>query len=321
MAYVAVVTGVSGFIGSELCKQLLLKGWEVRGTVRSLAKAEKVEHLRALGDALPGKLTLHEADLLVDGSFDEVVKGADYVFHTASPFFMKAEDPKKDLLDPAVKGTTTVIKSAIKSKDSIKRVVLTSSVAAIMKTKKGPGNGKLYTDEDWNDEATLTEGSYPFSKTEAEKAARKLAAEEGLDLITIHPSFVLGPVLSQRTDATSVSTFKELLEGADISMTGRQVDVRDIAEAHIRAVEVPGAHGRYIVSQSGLYSTKFTAEVLSRRFPQFRFTASKDAGSMGGFDTTKIHKELGMTLTPIEQTYIDMATTMIQLGIAKPVAK
>jgi uncharacterized protein YbjT (DUF2867 family) len=74
-------------VATEVVKQLLEKGYNVRGTVRSLSSKEKVEHLQLLGEALPGKLTLHEADLLKQGSFDEVVKGADFVFHTASPFF------------------------------------------------------------------------------------------------------------------------------------------------------------------------------------------------------------------------------------------
>ena len=79
--------GASGFVATEVVKQLLEKGYNVRGTVRSLSSKEKVEHLELLSAALPGKLTLHEADLLKSGSFDEVVKGADFVFHTASPFF------------------------------------------------------------------------------------------------------------------------------------------------------------------------------------------------------------------------------------------
>lgn len=86
MAYTAVVTGATGYIATQLVKQLLEKGYNVKGTVRSLSAKEKYEHLEALGSVLPGHLTLHEADLLKEGSFDEVVKGTDYVFHTASPF-------------------------------------------------------------------------------------------------------------------------------------------------------------------------------------------------------------------------------------------
>lgn len=127
-AYVVCITGISGYIATELCKQLLEKGYTVRGTVRSLKNAQKVEHLKKLGDALPGKLELFEADLMVGGSFDNVMDGVDYVFHTASPYSFSVEDPQKDLVDPALKGTNNVLNSVAKHKETIKRVVLTSSV-------------------------------------------------------------------------------------------------------------------------------------------------------------------------------------------------
>lgn len=130
-AQVVAVTGVSGYIGSEVVKQLLEKGYTVRGTVRSKANTSKVQHLLKLADALPGKLELFEADLLKAGDFDEVVHGADFVLHTASPFFTESSDPQKDLIDPAVNGTTTILNSA--GKAGIKRVVVTSSVAGRLK--------------------------------------------------------------------------------------------------------------------------------------------------------------------------------------------
>ena len=188
--YTAVVTGASGFVASEVVKQLLIKGWNVRGTVRSLSKKEKVQHLQALSEvsrwlfvhqaassqvcgscnlpvslqALPGKLTLHEADLLKKGSFDDVMKvscvvqtqvgvgsstllvsracflqGVDYVFHTASPFLASWEDTQKELIEPALNGTATVLDSVAKSKGTIKRVILTSSFAGMsVDTSSGP---------------------------------------------------------------------------------------------------------------------------------------------------------------------------------------
>jgi nucleoside-diphosphate-sugar epimerase len=124
---VVAVTGVSGYIGSEVVKQLLEKGYTVRGTVRSKSNTGKVQHLLTLSDALPGQLELFEADLLKAGDFDNVVRGADFVLHTASPFFTETSDPQKDLVDPAVNGTTNVLNAA--GKAGIKRVVVTSSVA------------------------------------------------------------------------------------------------------------------------------------------------------------------------------------------------
>ncbi|DBB11385.1 TPA: hypothetical protein ACH3X3_006804 [Trebouxia sp. C0006] len=128
-AYTAVVSGASGFIGTELVKQLLEKGYNVKGTVRDTSNKEKVAHLTKLAEALPGKLTLHAADLTKEGSFDSIVKGVDYVFHTASPFIRNVTDPKKQLIEPALGGTKDVLGSVAKNTDSIKRVVLTSSFA------------------------------------------------------------------------------------------------------------------------------------------------------------------------------------------------
>ncbi|EIE25032.1 NAD(P)-binding protein [Coccomyxa subellipsoidea C-169] len=322
MALTVTVTGATGFIATELVKQLLEKGYDVRGTVRSLKKEEKVAHLKALDAALPGNLTLHEADLLEEGSFDEVVKGADYVFHTASPFFMgDSPDAQKDLVDPAVKGTTTVLRSVAKSKGSVKRVVLTSSVAAIMKMKKGPLKGKVFTDQDWNDENTVSDGPYMYSKTEAEKAARALAEKEGFEIATIHPAFVMGPVIAARADATSIVTMKGFIEHGEYSFFPWHCDVRDIARAHILAAEVPLATGRYIVAQPPV-PTSYLSKVLSERFPQFKFPAGKeDDSSETSYDTSKVEKELGLRMHPLKETYVDMATTLIQRGIAKPVAK
>lgn len=320
MAYTVAVTGATGYIATELVKQLLEKGYNVRGTVRSLKNEEKVAHLKALSDALPGNLTLHEADLLTDGSFDEVVKGADLVFHTASPFITESDNPQKDLVDPAVKGTTTVLKSVSKSKDTVKRVVLTSSVAAMIKSKKGPSNGKAYTEADWNDESSLTEGPYQYSKTEAEKAARALAKEEGFDLVTIHPVFVLGPVIAARADATSIITMKGFIENTKFSFMPWHADVRDVARAHILAAEVSSAKGRFIVGHPPA-SSKYVSEVLSKRFPGYKFPAGDDNKPTAYGDASKTVEELGLQLTPLPETYIDMATTMIQRGIAKLVPK
>ena len=102
MSRVAVVTGATGYVATQVVKQLLEKGYTVKGTVRSTT-SDKVKGLKALGEALPGALSLHEADLLKPGAFDGIVKGASVVFHLASPFFQGAKDPQTELVDPAVK--------------------------------------------------------------------------------------------------------------------------------------------------------------------------------------------------------------------------
>jgi nucleoside-diphosphate-sugar epimerase len=129
MAYVGVVTGAAGFVGSELVKQLLERGWTVRATVRDTSDSKRVDHLLRLANALPGSLQLFEADLLREGSFHAACAGADFVFHTASPFFITTADPQRDLVEPAVAGTRNVLAACAAAGSTLKRVVLTSSVA------------------------------------------------------------------------------------------------------------------------------------------------------------------------------------------------
>ena len=127
-----LVTGGSGYIASWVVKYLLEEGYTVRATVRNLRSEDKVAHLKAMEREYSGKLQLFEADLLTEGSFDESMKGCDVVIHTASPFFIKGlKDAQKQLVDPALQGTRNVLETANRA-ESVKRVVLTSSVAAIM---------------------------------------------------------------------------------------------------------------------------------------------------------------------------------------------
>ncbi|EYU34232.1 hypothetical protein MIMGU_mgv1a0266902mg, partial [Erythranthe guttata] len=132
MGKVVCVTGASGFIASWLVKLLLHRGYTVKATVRNLSDPSKVAHLKALEGAKE-RLELFEANLLEQGSFDAVVDGCDGVFHTASPVIVdNINDPQTELIEPAVKGTMNVLSSCVKKKGSIKRVVLTSSIAAVM---------------------------------------------------------------------------------------------------------------------------------------------------------------------------------------------
>ncbi|KAL3160923.1 hypothetical protein ABBQ38_009315 [Trebouxia sp. C0009 RCD-2024] len=319
--YTAVVTGSSGFVATEVVKQLLNKGWNVRGTVRSLSKKEKVQHLQALGEALPGKLTLHEADLLQKGSFDEIVKGADFVFHMASPFLASWEDTQKDLVEPALNGTATVLESVAKTRGTVKRVVLTSSFAAALKMKAGPSNGKVYTEEDWNTESGPDkEGGYLYSKTIAEKKGWELSKSEGFELVTIMPSLVLGPITGSRPDGTSINAFKAILEGQSNEVPFPFiVDVRNIAEAHIQAAVTPEAKGqRYLVSNADTVPGSAIIGVLKERFPGLKFKDAKHEERKPVLDNSKVQKQLGVSIIPYRDTIIDMATTLIQKGIAKP---
>ncbi|KAK9792717.1 hypothetical protein WJX73_002527 [Symbiochloris irregularis] len=321
VARVVVVTGASGFVATELVTQLLHKGYTVRGTVRSTKNAEKTAHLRALGEVFAGKLDLHEADLLQDGSFDDVVQGAYYVFHTASPYQLGVEDPENELVKPAKEGTLNLLKSVAKSKDTVKRVVLTSSFAAMVKVSKGPADGKLYRDTDWNDESKADkDGGYLYSKTVAEKTAWEFCKEHGIDLVTINPTAVFGPVISKRADGTSVKQIKGIIEHTASSVSPWACDLQDVGRAHVLAAEVPKAHGRYLVTWPKLLNGKEVMQVLAKRFPQYKFPEDvSDSDSKEYADVSKLEKELGMTITPWQTSFIDMATSLIAHGVAKPV--
>lgn len=149
-----LVTGASGFIASHIVKQLLASGYRVRGTVRDPAKAAAEGHLTGLPGAVE-RLELVQADLLAPHAFDEPADGCEYVIHTASPYVIDVDDPQRDLVDPAVKGTTSILESCLGA-GGIQRVVLTSSMAAIT----DQADGHLNTEDDWNTRSSLTRNPY-----------------------------------------------------------------------------------------------------------------------------------------------------------------
>lgn len=144
-----LVTGAAGFIASNVVRDLLARGYRVRGTVRDASKEKAPAHLHALPGAAE-RLELVTADLLQDGAFDRAAEGCEYVVHMASPYVLDAKDPQKDLVDPAVKGTRNVLESCAKAR--VKRVVLTSSMAAITDE---PESERVLTEADWNTKSTL----------------------------------------------------------------------------------------------------------------------------------------------------------------------
>jgi nucleoside-diphosphate-sugar epimerase len=213
---VITVTGGTGYIASWIVSDLLQEGHKVRITVRNKSDFLKYQHLLDLEGKTEGELSVFEADLLSPGSFDAAVKGADYVMHTASPFFLDdGGDPQKNLVDPAVKGTKNVLE-AVNRSASVKRVVLTSSIAAIYgDSREMNDRGLASLDETiWNESSSLRRNAYSYSKTEAEKAAWEMVKKQAeWDLVTIHPGFVLGPSLTKRIDSTSIGTLLRILRG------------------------------------------------------------------------------------------------------------
>ncbi|GAB5359915.1 hypothetical protein AAMO2058_000583100 [Amorphochlora amoebiformis] len=259
------VTGASGYVASVLIQSLKERGYIVRGTVRDVNKYSE--------EALFQNVELHRADLLDEGSFDDAFRGCDAVFHCASPFLAKFSDPDMDLIEPAVNGTLNVLKAALKNK--VKRVVITSSTAAIgppQDTQNVPQD-KVFNEDDWNTDSTRQNGAYRLSKTLAEKAAWDFSNKTGLEIAVINPSFVIGPPALGRATGVSVETFVNMLNGK-LKKSGVRptcfgcVDVRDVAEGHIRALENKQARGqRFLLSSERGYNPLEFADILRRSKP------------------------------------------------------
>jgi nucleoside-diphosphate-sugar epimerase len=184
-----------------------------------------------------------------------------------------------------------------------------------------PLNGTLYTEADWNETSSVESGEgYWASKTQAEKLAWSLAKEHKLDLVTILPNFVLGPALSAALpDPTSVGFLKQWLEGtATTGSITYAPDVRDVARAHILAATTPAAAGRYIVSEAASASPAFISATLRARFPEFDIPPGDEEPSETTIDNSKAARELGLQLTPLAVTLVDMAVTLIALVFATP---
>ncbi|WKA01539.1 hypothetical protein VitviT2T_019817 [Vitis vinifera] len=249
---VVSVTGASGFIASWLVKLLLQHRYTVKATVRDPNDPKKTQHLLSL-DGAQERLHLFKADLLEEGSFDSVVDGCDGV-HTASPVALEAINPQTELIDPALKGTINVLRSCSKV-PSVKRVVVTSSLASVLFTGE-PVTPEVLIDESWFSDPVLCKESkqwYVLSKI-AEEAAWNFSKENGIDMVTINPGWVIGPLL-QPTLNLSAEQVLNLINGAQTfpNISSWWVDVRDVANAHIQAYEIPEASGRYCLVE-GIYT-------------------------------------------------------------------
>ncbi|CAI9278971.1 unnamed protein product [Lactuca saligna] len=312
---VVCVTGASGFIASWLVKLLLQRGYTVHATVRSLDDPKKTQHLRAL-DGAPERLSLFEANLGEEGSFESAVNGCQCVFHTASPVIFSVSDPKAQLLDPAVKGTLNVLKSAAKV-PSLKRVVLTSSIAAVLVGVKPPEFGAV-VDETWFSDPETCEQKelwYPLSKTLAEDAAVKFSENNGLELVVINPGFVIGPILQPTINITSKGFIGLIETGKEVFPDGiyRLVDVRDVANAHILAFENPEASGRYIMVADVNHSSDIM-KIVNQGYPAFeyseRYKDSKYEGTPPFFVSRTRAESLGVQFTTVEVSIKDTVESL-----------
>ncbi len=341
-----LVTGATGYVAGWLIKKLLEDGITVHAAVRNPENTVKLAHLNKLAAETAGTIRYFKADLLDEGSFAEAMQGCELVYHTASPFTSGYKDPQKDLIDPAVKGTRNVLEQATKTA-SVKRVVLTSSCAAIYtdcSDAEAAPNGTL-TEEMWNTTASLDYQPYSYSKTLAEQEAWNINRKQTVwDLVVINPSLVMGPPLNpQQATSESMSMLKQMGDGTMKSGVPNLglgvVDVRDVATAHVNAGFKPNANGRNIISghNSNLLELAKIVhasfgdryKVPNRALPKFvvwlvgpmvnkmitRNFVGKNINRVWKADHSKSVRELDMSYRPLKETMVDAFQVLVDEGI------
>jgi dihydroflavonol-4-reductase len=265
-----LLTGVSGFLGGHVANALLAAGYQVRGSVRSLAKGDKVRATLAKAGADVGRLEFVALDLLKDDGWDAAAQGCRFLLHTASPFVISMPTDKTELIGPAVEGTERALKAGLKA--GVERIVVTSSMAAIAyghdRSRAAP-----FTAADWTDLQGRGCNAYIESKTRAERRAWEImkAAGREADLAVINPSGIFGPLLDE-DPGTSAQMAIRMLNGsvpAAPRFNFAIIDVRDVAAAHVAALTAASAGGRRFPMGERTLSLKQFADILRRRFPAY----------------------------------------------------
>ena len=324
-----VITGATSFIAQHIINELLSHDHSVRGTVRNIDSAD-------IANTPLENIELVEANLLEDDGWDKAFEGVDAVFHTASPVLMDVTED--ELIGPAVEGTQRVLKAAAKA--GVKRIVLTSSTAAIVNT-----DADVFTEAQWSEPDKCS--PYPKSKTLAEKAAwdfiASLPEDDRPELVTCNPCVVFGPVLSNKV-SSSLTIIQKLMERSMPAVPGigfSIVDVRDVAIAHRLALETPEAAGNRYLLMSEFYWLKDIAHLLSDTFkaqgfkpPTMRIpypilwlvaqfnpmakSVLNDVGKQTILDASKAKTELGWQPRQVKNSIIESAQSMVDRKLIKP---
>ncbi|MGL4490478.1 MAG: SDR family oxidoreductase [Rhizobiaceae bacterium] len=336
---IVLITGISGFIAKHCAVEILRAGYHVRGTVRSVAKADKVRATLAKHCDV-SKLEFVEADLMSDAGWAEATKGVYGVLHVASPFIIEVPKDENELIGPAVNGTMRVLKAAIEA--GAKRFVQTSSVAAIM-AGHGFDRTKPFTEDDWTNLNGSHVSAYEKSKTLAEKAARDCLAETKADIhyASVNPGFVLGPLLDSDYGASAqvIQMFMKGKYPGCPALSFPCVDVRDIGKMHRLALETnEPSGGRYVgVSESAWFVDMTRAikaklkpadvkKVPTKQLPNFviKMIALFDPaarrivpelGRQAQVDNSRTKKALGMEFIPVSESAPAMAQSLVDHGL------
>ena len=342
----ALVTGANGYVASWVVRRLLECGFDVRATVRDPADPRKTEHLLAMAGELPGTLSLFRADLMERGGFDRAMAGCALVFHTASPVVVRGvEDAVRQLIEPATRGTRHVLEAANRT-PSVRRVVLTSSVSAIYGDTRDLGRieADRFDESHWNETSSERHLPYSYAKTEAERLAWRIAGKQDRwDLVAVNPGLVLGPSLDPHSSPESVQLMRELGNGrlrlGVAHVEFGIVDVRDVAEGHLRAGRIPEASGRHILVSETMSLPEVVRVLRSHfgsRFPFPRYTAPRlvatlfspllgvprklvwrNAGHRLRFDNAYAKSDLGMSFRPAAESIVDHFQQLLDDGLVE----
>ncbi|KAJ7480004.1 NAD-P-binding protein [Mycena galericulata] len=329
---VVLISGITGFVATDTALAFLEAGYRVKATARTVAKAE------GWISKFPQHKERYEyvivPDMVLPGAFDDAVKGCDFIAHVASPVQAQPKDNEADVLFPAIHGTRNLL-SATKNEPRIQRVVFTSSLAALLEpTINGD---KIIVETEWNpvtyDEAKAsTNGSFVY------RASKALAERVFWDYIkdakpawagtTICPCGTFAPPLQPLVSLSglnpSIRVIWNLVNGtykAGFPKLGTPfyVDGRDVALAHVRAIQLDVAKGQRYLLIGGSYVPDQFVEVIYRHFPQVRDNLPPfDLSTVGdrsasNYDATKVQRELGIKFKPFETTIVDTVSTILAL--------
>jgi dihydroflavonol-4-reductase len=330
-----LVTGASGYIAGFVIRQLVAEGWTVRGSIRNLARADAVRKTLGLPD-----LELVAVDLTSDAGWAEAMAGMDFVQHIASPIPTREPKDPQELIGPARDGALRALRFAHAAR--VKRLVMTSSMAAIAYGHPEPR--PVFTEAHWTNAESLDAYAYIKSKTHAERAARDWMAAHGtgMEFVTINPAAVLGPVLGSDF-SPSLEVIRKLMDG---SLPGLPrlgfgiVDVRDVADLHVRALTAPDMDGERFIASGKFLWMRDIADILklrlgarakqvpTRGLPDFLLKLSAlfdptvrmvtpELGKVRECTSAHAKAVFGWVPRPEEETIVDTAESLLAHGLVK----